>query len=74
MTREEVKERVLGVFNVDEDDYDEECCISDFCDEEEMDELRQKLGDEFNVDVESMDYDEKLSVIIDGLCTQFGIE
>lgn len=64
-TKEEVKARLLGCLQIDDSDYTEEGTIAEFYDDAEFEEAKQKIGDEFDIDVEQMDEETTLSEMID---------
>lgn len=61
---EEVKTRLLKCLEIDESDYTEEGTIAEFFDDSEFEEAKQKIGDEFDIDVEQMDEETTLSEMI----------
>lgn len=63
--KEEVKERLLKCLQIDESDYTDEGTIAEFYDAAEFIEAKQKVGDEFDIDVEQMDEETTLSEMID---------
>lgn len=74
MTKEEVKTRLLTCLGINPEDFDEESEISDFFTSEELEkEAKPKIEHEFDICIDSLDPDEKLTVILNGLCEYFGI-
>lgn len=66
-TQEEVKTRMLACLEIDESDYTEEGTIAEFFNDEELEEAKEKLGDEFDINVESMNEETTLSEMVEVL-------
>lgn len=64
-TKDEVKERLLKCLEIDASDFTEEGTVAEFYDDAEFEEAKQKIGDEFDIDVEQMDEETTLTEMID---------
>lgn len=64
-TKDEVKTRLLTCLEIDASDYTDDGTIAQFYDDAEFEEAKQKIGDEFDIDVEQMDEETTLSEMVD---------
>lgn len=71
MTRDEVKAKLLQCMEIDESDFEDDATVGSFYDEPELEELKEKLGDTFELNVDSMDLETTLGEVFEGLCEHF---
>ena len=72
MTKEEIISKICTALEIDKSDIDEEATVGSFYDDVELDEVKDRLQDEFNVDLQ-MDLDTTINEMIEGLCAHFEV-
>lgn len=75
ITKEEVKEKLLKALDIAEEDYHEDATIGEFIDEDDLDEIIEKVGETFNVNLEDqLTLDTPIEELLDGLNDYFGLK
>lgn len=64
MTEDVVLKRLLVCLEIDDSDYTEDATIGSFYAEEDLDDLKQNIGDAFDIDVDSMDLDTTIAEMV----------
>ena len=76
MTQDEIKTKLLNCLDIDPEDYDDEGTLSSFAgddEEEDLEHFKTSIEDTFDIDVEQITLDLKISEMLTVLYEHFGV-